>query len=51
MATKNFVYELERYEIVVPTLMPDADQLFFDTSGGLWFLSVSRGVLVRQMAP
>jgi hypothetical protein len=25
MATKNYVYELERYEIVVPTLETNAD--------------------------
>jgi streptogramin lyase len=49
MATKNYVYELERYEIVVPTLETNADQLFFDASGGLWFLSVAEGELVRQL--
>jgi hypothetical protein len=49
MATKNYVYELERYEIVVPTFEPNADQLFFDASGGLWFLSVADGVLRRQL--
>ena len=48
IATKNYVYELERYEIVAPTLVTGADQLFFDAGGGLWFLSVSRGTLVRQ---
>jgi streptogramin lyase len=45
---KNYVYELERYDIVTPTVMADADQLFFDASGALWFLSASKGVLVRQ---
>ena len=29
--------------------MANADQLFFDAGGGLWFLSVSKGVLVQQM--
>ena len=34
LATKNYVYDLARYDIVTPTIMPAADQLFFDASGG-----------------
>jgi hypothetical protein len=49
VATKNFVYELDRYDIVASTVMANADQLFFAASGGLWFLSVSKGVLVEQL--
>jgi hypothetical protein len=48
IATKNYVYDLVRYEIIAPTLVSYADQLFFDASGGLWFLSISKGQLVRQ---
>jgi hypothetical protein len=49
LATKNYVYELTRYSIVTPTLAPKADQLFFDTSGALWFLSTSGGTLSSQI--
>ncbi len=49
MATKNYVYELDRYSIVAPTLVANADQLFFDANGALWFLSVSQGMLVQQL--
>jgi hypothetical protein len=48
LATKSYVYELGRYEIVMPTVIDAADQLFFDASGMLWFLSVSRGALFGQ---
>ena len=47
-ATKNYVYEMDRYSIVAPTIAPTADQLFFDASGTLWFLSVSNGTLTSQ---
>ena len=49
MATKNFVYDLSRYEVVVATVGPDADQLFFDSSGVLWFLSTHDGALKAQI--
>jgi len=48
LATKNYVYDLARYDIVAPTLQPAADQLFFDASGLLWFLSVPDGALEAQ---
>lgn len=48
LATKNYVYDLARYDIVAPTLRPAADQLFFDASGLLWFLSVPNGSLEAQ---
>jgi hypothetical protein len=47
-ATKNYVYELDRYSIVAPTIAPTADQIFFDASGTLWFLAVSNGSLTSQ---
>jgi hypothetical protein len=49
LATKNYVYDLARYDIVTPTIVPTADQLFFDASGVLWFLSVSNGALEAQV--
>jgi hypothetical protein len=48
VATKNFVYELTRYDIVAPTITTTADQMFFDTSGTLWFLSIADGALEAQ---
>lgn len=49
VATKNFVYELEQYKIVSSTVVDDADQLFFDANGALWFLSISSGTLAKQV--
>ena len=49
LATKNYVYDLARYDIVTPTIVPAADQLFFDASGVLWFLSVPDGALKAQI--
>jgi|GEM_PF-3469293 len=49
LATKNFVYDLTRYEVVTATIDPDADQLFFDKDGVLWFLSVAKGTLKAQI--
>jgi hypothetical protein len=49
LATKSYVYELDRYSIVTPTLAPKADQLFFDTNGALWFLSTAGGTLSSQI--
>jgi hypothetical protein len=43
------VYDLARYDIVTPTIVPTADQLVFDASGVLWFLSVSNGALEAQV--
>jgi hypothetical protein len=48
MATRNYVYELDRFGIVAPTITGAADQMFFDASGTLWFLSVSAGALQAQ---
>jgi hypothetical protein len=48
-ATKNYVYDLSRFDILAPTVVPAADQLFFDSSGMLWMLSVSQGSLSGQI--
>ncbi|MGC4087548.1 MAG: hypothetical protein QM756_06580 [Polyangiaceae bacterium] len=48
MATKHYVYELERYDVVAATLVAEAGQLCFDSGAGLWFLSVSKGALIQQ---
>jgi hypothetical protein len=48
LASKSYVYDLTRYDIVAPTLDPSADQLFFDAAGTLWFLSVPNGALSAQ---
>jgi hypothetical protein len=48
MATKNYVYDLARYDVLAETLVPSADQLFFDNTGLLWFLSTSDGTLMAQ---
>jgi len=48
LATKNYVYELSRYDAIAATLVPSADQIFFDDTGLLWFLSVSDGTLKAQ---
>jgi len=49
LATKNYIYELERYGLLETTLRADADQLFFDKHGILWFLSGARGTLEGQI--
>lgn len=49
LATKNFVYELGRYDIVAETVTQSADQMFFDTNGTLWFLSTVDGVFKSQL--
>lgn len=49
VATKNYVYELAQYHVVAPTVVADADQLFFDVDGGLWFLSTAKGQLTQQV--
>ncbi len=48
LASKNFVYSLDRYDIVAPVLVPSPDQLFFSTDGMLWSLSVSQASLIGQ---
>ena len=48
MTTKNYVYDLRRYDVVAPTLRLNPDQVFFNVDGGLWLLSVSRGKLEKQ---
>ena len=45
LASKSYVYELTRFDVVAPTLDPSADQLFFDAAGTLWLLCVPNGVL------
>jgi hypothetical protein len=48
-ATKNFVYELSRFDAVAATIVPSSDQLFFDNAGKLWMLSTSRATLTAQL--
>ena len=48
VASKNFVYSLDRYEVVAEVLVPSPNQLFFTTDGTLWSLSVSQGSLIGQ---
>jgi hypothetical protein len=38
VATRNYVYELDRYEILTHTLNSGADEMFFDSNGSLWFV-------------
>ena len=49
LATKYFVYELSRYDLLTSTLDPDASQLFFDNDGVLWFLSLTDGSAKAQI--
>ena len=49
LATKYFVYELSRYDLLTSKLDPDASQLFFDNDGVLWFLSLTDGSLNAQI--
>jgi hypothetical protein len=49
LATKNYVYELSRFDVLAPTVVPAADQMFFDSTGVLWLLSVSNGTLSAQI--
>jgi hypothetical protein len=48
-ATKNYVYSLSGFDVLAPTVIPAADQLFFDSSGTLWMLSISQGTLSGQV--
>jgi hypothetical protein len=48
VASKNFVYSLDRYDVVAEVLVPSPSQLFFTTDGTLWSLSVSQGSLIGQ---
>ena len=48
-ATKDYVYNLSRFDILAPTVVPAADQSFFDSSGMLWMLSISQGSLFGQI--
>jgi hypothetical protein len=49
LSTKSYVYELGHYDVVTPTLVADADQLFFDSKGKLWFFSAARSVVSAQV--
>ncbi len=49
LATKNFVYELTRFDPVAATVVPAADQLFFDNAGTLWMLSTAQETLSAQI--
>jgi hypothetical protein len=48
LATKNYVYDLGRYDVLAPTLVNRADQQFFDNEGTLWFLSMADNQLKAQ---
>jgi len=48
VASKNFVYSLDRYDVVAEVLVPSPDQLFFTTDGTLWSLSVAQRSLIGQ---
>ena len=49
LATKNFVYELTRFDPIAATIVPSSDQLFFDRAGKLWMLSTARATLSAQL--
>jgi len=49
LASKAFVYSLDRYDVVGEVLVPAPDQVFFTTDGMLWSLSVSQGSLIGQI--
>ena len=49
LATKNFVYELSRFDPVAATIVPASDQLFFDSAGKLWMLSTAHATLTAQL--
>ncbi len=38
-ATKDYVYNLSRFDVIASTVVPAADQSFFDSSGMLWIRS------------
>jgi hypothetical protein len=48
LATKNFVYELTRFDAVAPTVVTTPDQVFFDKAGTLWMLSTAQATLSAQ---
>lgn len=48
-ASKGYIYGLDHFDIVSRTLVPTADQSFFDASGRLWFLSSAEGTLKAQI--
>jgi hypothetical protein len=48
-ATKDYVYNLSRFDVVAPTIVPTADQQFFDKDGTLWMLSIAQGTLSGQI--
>ncbi len=50
-ATRNTIYDLNKYRVIGPTLFPNAAQRFFDRDGLLWFLLTSDGKLVAQRIP
>jgi hypothetical protein len=48
-ATKDYIYSLSTFDVIAPTVIPAADQSFFDNSGMLWMLSISQGSLFGQI--
>jgi hypothetical protein len=51
IATRRYVYELSRYDVVSSTLTRRADQMFFDRDGLLWYLTTSQNRLEAQAVP
>jgi hypothetical protein len=49
IATRGYVYELGRYDVIASTVVPNATQQFFASDGALWTLSVSKGALFQQL--
>jgi hypothetical protein len=49
LASKNFVYELSRFDPVAATIVPSSDHLFFDNAGKLWMLSTAQATLSAQL--
>jgi hypothetical protein len=47
VATKDYIYEVDRFDVISQTMVAGAEQVFFDASGGIWYLS--NGVLSKQV--
>lgn len=49
LATRRYVYELDRYTVVSRTATTAADQMFFDHDGLLWYLNTAKHTLSAQV--
>jgi hypothetical protein len=49
LATKYYVYDLGQYDMLKAAVVPEPDQVFFDASCGLWFLSMKKSALMLQL--